>query len=136
MQMMKASAFALAILVSTVQTVGWVECCCVLICKHHNDPCRKECKNHQAAAAPADCCSKHSEQPASKDDEKRCSHVEPSSEVVAQSAALPPIIFDLVLELPIVLLPEVTLVRPTSEPPRWDSRGSPPLHLLYSVLLI
>ena len=72
---MKAAAFALALVVSTVQTVGWVECCCILICKHRNDPC-SDCKEKRAQEpVVADCCEKsHHETPAP---EKRCSHVEP-----------------------------------------------------------
>src|SRR6185503_11807944 len=36
---MKTGTLVLALLTATVQTVGWVECCCILICKHRNDPC-------------------------------------------------------------------------------------------------
>jgi hypothetical protein len=136
--MMQVAALTLALLVSAVQTVGWVECCCVLICKHHNDPC-SDCKDKSKARteAPPDCC-KEKTHPASHPDKdgKRCSHVEPSSEVMAQAGDLPPITFDLVLELPVAA--------PLQEPADHDqtdssfcrARGSPPLHLLYSVLLI
>src|SRR5215831_9160243 len=95
---MKTTALALVLLTATVQTVGWVECCCILICKHRNDPC-SDCKEKHHETAPADCCSKPHEAPAP---EKRCAHVEPSSEVVAQAAALPSVDFDLVLDLPLV----------------------------------
>jgi hypothetical protein len=131
---MRTAALALALLVTTVQTVGWVECCCVLICKHRNDPCKKDCKDKHEATTHADCCSKKPPQPAPE--EKRCSHVEPSSEVVAQGAELPPVIFDIVLELPVVAL--LPVPREGHETTRLfcDSRGSPPLHLLNSQLLI
>jgi|SRR6185295_10267146 len=135
---MKAGALALALLVTTVQTVGWVECCCILICKHRNDPC-SDCKEKQKAADhhEADCCAKKAAAPAPPAPEKRCSHVEPSSEVVAQTAAIAPLILDLILELPVVpFLPAPPEYRGT-ESPFCESRGSPPaLHLLYSVLLI
>jgi len=128
---MKAGALALALLVSAVQTVGWVECCCVLICKHRNDPC-SDCKEKQEAPTHADCCEKKA--PA---EEKRCSHVEPSSEVVAHAPALPSVQLDLVLDLPVVPLLPAPAPAGLAERPSGDSRGSPPLlHLLYSVLLI
>ena len=97
---MKSLALVLGLLTATVQTVGWVECCCILICKHRNDPCT-DCKEKQEkAAAVADCCAKsHHQEPAP---EKRCAHVEPSSEVVVQAAALPTVDLDLVLDLPLV----------------------------------
>ena len=61
---MKATALALVLLTATVQTVGWVECCCILICKHRNDPC-SDCKEKQQAATVADCCEKsHHQAPA------------------------------------------------------------------------
>ena len=138
---MKAAALALALVVSAVQTVGWVECCCILICKHRNDPC-SDCKEKQEAATTADCCEKKSEKkdaakPASHDHEKRCSHVEPSSEVVTQTAPPPPVDFDLVLDLPVVPVIAQPFNVHRTDLGTGDSRGSPPpLHLLYSVLLI
>jgi len=132
---MKATALALALLTATVQTVGWVECCCILICKHRNDPC-SDCKQklEAAAAAVADCCKKaHHQAPAP---EKRCSHVEPSSEVIVQAAALPTVDLDLVLDLPVVPLLQAPPVVDDAFAPAREIRGSPPLHLLYSVLLI
>jgi hypothetical protein len=130
---MKTAALALALLTATVQTVGWVECCCILICKHRNDPC-SDCKEKQETAIKADCCEKsHHESPAP---EKRCSHVEPSSEVVAHAATLPPVVFHIVMDLPIVpVLPAPPEWRGTAAP-SCEIRGSPPLHLLHSVLLI
>src|SRR5438132_800298 len=98
---MKAATLALALAVSAVQTVGWVECCCILICKHRNDPC-SDCKEKREAETHADCCKKESDPPASQGREKRCSHVEPSSEVFAQAAPPPPVFLDLVLDLPVV----------------------------------
>ena len=130
---MKATALALVLLTATVQTVGWVECCCILICKHRNDPC-SDCKEKQQAATVADCCEKsHHQAPAP---EKRCAHVEPSSEVVAQAAALPSVDLDLVLDLPLVPLLQAPPIAAGALAPSCEIRGSPPLHLLYSVLLI
>jgi hypothetical protein len=131
---MRTSALVLALLTATVQTVGWVECCCVLICKHRNDPCSRCRETHETPPAEAGCCEKpHEKAPAP---EKRCSHVEPSSEVVAHAAALPPIVFDIVLDLPVVPFapapPEVL----RGDAAFGEIRGSPPLHLLHSVLLI
>ena len=133
---MKSAALVLALLTSAVQTVGWVECCCVLVCKHRNDPCKDECKDKQEAPTVADCCSKKTSQPAHHDDGRRCAHVEPSSEVVAQSAGLPPLVFDLVLDLPVVSLLPPLFGTDKMNGSFCRSRGSPPLHLLYSVLLI
>ena len=84
---MQAAAFALALAVSAVQTVGWVDCCCVLICKHQNDPC-KDCAEKPEAAREACCDESH--QPAK---EAPCSHVQPSSEVASHADPLPPFIF-------------------------------------------
>ena len=53
--MLKKAVFALALAVFTVQTVGWVECCCILICKHHNDPCNN-CKDKPKTEVQPDCC--------------------------------------------------------------------------------
>jgi hypothetical protein len=135
---MRRGALVLSLVLSAVQTVGWVDCCCILICKHRNDPCA-DCKEKQEIPKhEADCCSKKTApQPPVHQHEKRCSHVEPSSEVLVQEAAPPPVLFDLVLELPLV----AELTKPSAglqtESFFCDSRGSPPaLHLLYSVLLI
>src|SRR5262245_7327098 len=99
---MKTLALALIALVSTVQTVGWVECCCALICKHRNDPCKDECK--PAPETPShDCCEKPAPAPTHHHDE-RCAHVEPSSEVASETAALPTVDLDLVLLLPPALI--------------------------------
>ena len=132
--MMRKAIFALALAVFTVQTVGWVECCCILICKHRNDPCKDECKEQPQAAA-HDCCEKPAPKTPAHQHDKRCSHVEPSNEVVSQSSeiqAAPPAI---VVDLPLleIFASEV----PGTELPLQDTRGSPPLlHLLYGALLI
>jgi hypothetical protein len=132
---MKTSALVLALLTGTVQTVGWVECCCVLICKHRNDPC-SDCKKKQQAPVAADCCKKsHPSAPASVP-EKRCAHVEPSSEVVVQAAALPSVDLDLVLDLPLLPVVQAPPEFAGALAPSCEIRGSPPLHLLCSVLLI
>lgn len=130
---MKATALALALAISAVQTVGWAECCCILICKHQNQPC-SDCKESTEAPAPAGCCSESSHQ--APKEETRCAHVEPSSEVVSQPATLPPIDFTLVLELPALPLQPPPRQAGRAEDLALHSRGSPPLHLLYSVLLI
>jgi hypothetical protein len=131
---MKAGALALALAISAVQTVGWVECCCILICKHRNDPC-SDCKEKKEPAQHASCCDKK-EAPAPAP-EKRCSHVEPSSEVLVQAPAAPPVIFDLVLDLPVVPELQAPLKGSETDRPFAEIRGSPPLlHLLHSVLLI
>jgi hypothetical protein len=130
---MRTTALVLALLTATVQTVGWAECCCVLICKHRNDPC-SDCKDKQQEPIVADCCEKsHHQEPAP---EKRCAHVEPSSEVVAQAAALPSVDLNLVLELPIVPILQAPPEVAGAIAPSCEIRGSPPLHLLFSVLLI
>lgn len=131
---MKTLALALTLVTATVQTVGWVECCCVLICKHRNDPC-SDCKEKQEEpAAVADCCEKsHDQGPAP---EKRCAHVEPSSEVVAHAAALPSVDLDLILDLPLVPMVQVPPAADAAIAPSAGIRGSPPLYLRNSVLLI
>jgi hypothetical protein len=131
---MKAIALSLVLLTATVQTVGWVECCCILICKHRNDPC-SDCKEQpQQATAEASCCEKsHHEEPAP---EKRCAHVEPSSEVVVQAAALPSVNLDLILALPLLPALQAPPEFAGALAPSCEIRGSPPLHLLYSVFLI
>jgi hypothetical protein len=135
---MKTATLALTLVLSAVQTVGWVECCCILICKHRNDPCA-DCKEKQEIPQhEADCCAKKKAPVAPvHQHEKRCSHVEPSSEIVVRDAPPPPVEFDLVLDLPLVpFLVEPPVAHP-ADGPYSDSRGSPPpLHLLYSVLLI
>src|SRR5688572_32148329 len=94
---MKALTLALALTMSAVQTVGWVDCCCVLICKHQNDPC-KDCAEKPGAAREACCDESHKPE---KEDTP-CSHLQPSSEVASHATPLPPVIFDVVLELPLV----------------------------------
>jgi hypothetical protein len=128
---MKAAAFALALAVSAVQTVGWVDCCCVLICKHQNDPC-KDCAEKPEAAREACCDESH--RPAKE--EAPCSHVQPSSEVASHADPLPPVIFDVVLELPVVPFQPSPAESEKTTRLNSQARGSPPLHLLNSVLLI
>jgi hypothetical protein len=128
-------ALVLIAIMSTVQTVGWVECCCALICKHRNDPCKDECK--PAPEEPKhDCCEKPSTPAPAHHHDQRCSHVEPSSEVESQAAVLSTLDLDLVLIVP----PEILLPVEASKTDRLfaPSRGSPPplLHLLYGALLI
>jgi hypothetical protein len=131
---MKTVTLALALAMSAVQTVGWVDCCCVLICKHQNDPC-KDCAEKPEAAREACCDESHkSTEPAT--DTAPCSHVQPSSEVASHADPLPPVVLHVVLELPVV-----PAIASTPECEKTDgslsrARGSPPLHLLYSVLLI
>jgi hypothetical protein len=134
---MKTAMIALCALLATVQTVGWVECCCVLICKHHNDPCKDECKDKpQASTASHDCCEKPAPRAPVHEHGKRCSHVEPSSEVVSQAADHVDLTPTLILDLPVI---EVLVDRTprTADAVAESVRGSPPLlHLLYSHLLI
>jgi len=132
---MKTAILALASLLGTVQTVGWVECCCVLICKHHNDPCKDECKD-KASAAAHNCCEKPARPDPVHEHGKRCSHVEPSSELLAQAADLhdfapvPAIEFVPVDIAPAEIPADAAL-------PAEFARGSPPLlHLLFAALLI
>lgn len=128
---MKAAALSLALVISAVQTVGWVECCCVLICKHQIDPC-KDCAGKPAPAAEACCDPSH--KPAQE--EAPCTHVQPSSEVASHATPLPPVILDVVLELPVVApVSGPTSVEKTDRSIS-QARGSPPLHLLHSVFLI
>lgn len=131
---MKSLAFAVAALVSAVQTVGWVDCCCILICKHHNDPCQDECREKPAPTA-RECC-ESSAPGASRGHDARCSHVEPSSEISTEPAASVPVLPTLILDLPPASVPEP--VRPCEDGMSTQVRGSPPplLHLLYRSLLI
>ena len=96
---MKIAILALASLIGTVQTVGWVECCCVLICKHHNNPCKDECKKPEPTHE-HDCCSKPARPEPVHEHGKRCSHVEPSSELLSQAADLHDLVPLLAIELP------------------------------------
>ena len=136
---MKATALALVLLTATVQTVGWVECCCILICKHRNDLC-SDCRKSKTAQEPmahADCCDKSVPAPAEPVHEKRCAHIEGSSEVLPQDAPPPPVQFDLVLDLPVIPDAPAPSDRDEKDGLSRYGRGSPPpLHLLYSVLLI
>jgi len=128
---MKTLALALALTISAVQTVGLVECCCVLSCKHQNDPCR-DCAEKPEAAREACCDESH--KPAKED--APCSHVQPSSEVASHADPLPPVVFEVVLELPVVPFePSSGQIEKTTRL-NSQARGSPPLHLLNSVLLI
>ena len=133
---MRQSVLVLALLVSAVQTVGWVECCCILICKHHNDPCNN-CKDKPKTEVQPDCCKNKTAAPAHDSRAHgRCSRVEPSSEISVQSADLPPLTVDVIAELPVA--------SPLPAPPDREerlievdrARGSPPLLLLCSLLLI
>jgi len=134
---MKTSALSLILLVSAVQTVGWVECCCVLFCKHHNDPC-SDCKDQPQPAPEKDCCKKKKAAQHSRhtQGDGRCAHVEPSSEVNVHSAEQPPMTMDVVAELPVA----APLPAPVFGEERLIEldrvRGSPPLLLLCSVLQI
>ena len=140
LRMLKKAAFALSLAVFTVQTVGWVECCCILICKHQNDPCQDECKDQprKPQAAAADCCEKPAARPSGAPahrHDQRCSHVQPSSEIDSQTAAAP---IDVPLLALVLFHPELPLpVDRATELPIRAARGSPPLlHLLYGALLI
>lgn len=137
---MKPAILVLTLLVASVQTVGWVECCCVLICKHHNDPCKDDCKAEKAEKAETsahDCCKKAAPQAPRHDHQKRCSHVEPSSEIVSQGADLPVDASLLTLDLPVLPLLTVSTDAPRRVPRSDAPRGSPPLlHLLFGTLLI
>lgn len=128
---MKTGALALALVISAVQTVGWADCCCVLICKHQNDPC-KECSEKPEAPEQEACC-EESHQSA---EETRCSHVQPSNEVASHATPLPPVVFDVVLQLPIVPFQAAPVDADPTDRPSCRSPGSPPLYLLNSVLLI
>jgi hypothetical protein len=135
--MMQVAAFTLALVVTAVQTVGWVECCCILICRHRNDPCG-DCKEKARPELPRDCCKKETQSPRSQPSgkSKRCAHVEPSSEVVALAGDLPPATFEILLELPVAAPLQVPANPGKTDSSCGRARGSPPLHLLYSVLLI
>jgi hypothetical protein len=133
---MQIAALVLASLLATVQTVGWVECCCVLICRHHNDPCKDDCKKPEQTAS-HDCCgATPAPRAPAHDHGKRCSHVEPSGEIVSQAADLHPVAPLLMLDLPVSdpiaeRIPAFVVAPPDS------ARGSPPLlHLLFGSLLI
>jgi hypothetical protein len=133
---MASLAIALAALLATVQTVGWVECCCVLICRHHNDPCKDDCKKPQPPAAGHDCCGTPAPQAPAHDHGKRCSHVEPSGEILSQAADLPDVAPVLALDLPVLDLTADRVPADGHAPPE-SARGSPPLlHLLFASLRI
>jgi hypothetical protein len=139
---MKTATLVLAMCVATLQSVIAADCCCVVVCQHQSDVCSK-CEHRGAAgpreeAAPGtDCCKKARHEPVGeKAPEKRCAHLEPSHEVVREAAAPVPAAPDVFLELPVL-----SVAAPTAAPDRpagrlCPARGSPPLHLLYSVLLI
>jgi hypothetical protein len=132
---MKIAILALASLIGTVQTVGWVECCCVLICKHHNNPCKDECKKPEPTHE-HDCCSKPARPEPVHEHGKRCSHVEPSSELLSQAADLHDLVPLLAIELPPTDRPLVDIPADAALPAEF-ARGSPPLlHLLFATLLI
>ena len=139
-ELMKTAAVVLALLVAGTQSLVAADCCCIIVCQRHSEVCSK-CTHQGALNAGAvgatDCCRTHHEGGAAPTEsgEKRCSHLEPSSEVVVQAAdafTAPP---TLVLDLPPARDPA------PSEADQPDglvcpARGSPPLHLLFSVLLI
>jgi len=127
--------FVVALATFAVQTVGWVECCCVLICKHHNNPCKDECKEPPKADDAHDCCKKPASKAPAHHHDQRCSHVEPSSEIVSQTADVQVDLPAIILELP---LPEILPPHGVeTDLPIRAARGSPPLlHLLYGTLLI
>lgn len=133
---MKTAALVLALLVGATQSLIAADCCCVIVCKHHSEVC-STCA-HQSAPAPEkkDCCDKKSSAPAAPESPKRCVHVEPSSEVTIQAAdavAAPP---TLVLDLPPDPAPAAGNSADAVDLPALTERGSPPLYLLHSVLLI
>jgi len=132
----KSAILVLAALVSTVQTVGWVECCCILICKHHNDPCKDDCKDKPQKAT-ADCCEKPASRAPVHQHDQRCSHVEPSSEILTASADHPVADAVLVAEVPVAILLPLPAEAAIAVSPAAVPRGSPPLlHLLFATLLI
>ena len=136
---MKAVALALALVVSAVQTVGWVDCCCVLICKHQDKTCG-ECEEKAKAPAPESCCEKT--QTAANDhrnhqnSDAACAHVQPSSEVASHADPLPPVVLLVVLELPVVPFQPSSEAFEKTSSLFSQTRGSPPLHILNSVFLI
>lgn len=138
---MKTAALFLAMLVAATQSVAAADCCCIIVCKHREEKCSK-C-GHEPAAKPAedDCCKKK-EAPAPVErghaqDGGRCAHLEPSSEVEQQAApVLHPSPFTLELEPVSIENAGGAVFAPVADGVPCATRGSPPLHLLYSVLLI
>lgn len=131
---MKATALALALFVTAGQSVIASDCCCVIICRHQSEVCSK-CANEAPVQAQADCCKGTRPAPAPAD-EKRCSHLEPSSEILQQApvaVTAPP---NLDLELPPAIQAPPVPAPDKADGQDCPARGSPPLHLLHSVLLI
>lgn len=136
---MKRMTLVLALLMGGTQLLVAADCCCAIVCKHHSEICSK-CTHEGApngvprAEAGKDCCGKHGDA-APAPAPKRCSHIEPSSEVTTQAVdpvAAPP---TLILDLPAAAIAPRAL-SPSSPEAVSPIRGSPPLNLLHSVFLI
>jgi hypothetical protein len=132
---MKHAALVLALFVIIAQSVVAADCCCVIVCQHHSEVCSK-CTHEGAlnAGAPTHCCGTQREG-APAPSEKRCTHLEPSSEVVVQAVdacTAPPV---LTLDVPLVPVP-APLEADKAAVQVCTTRGSPPLHLLFSVLRV
>ena len=133
---MKPSATVLALLILGTQSVIAADCCCTIICRHPSEVC-SDCAHKDGAAhdAAKECCKKNLETGSSSMPQKRCAHLEPSSEILilaAEACTAPPA---LVLETPVLFVPAPPeACKPAGQ--ACTARGSPPLHLLCSVLLI
>ena len=136
---MKQAALVLALCVAATQSVAAADCCCIIVCKHREEKCSK-C-GHAPAPKPAqsDCCKKSEAArpaPGHAEDGGRCAHLEPSSEVEHQAAhavASPPVLA--AAPVAVMVAGPGIFERPLAES-MGEPRGSPPLHLLYSVLRI
>lgn len=129
---MRTPALAFVLAFAALQTVALADCCCVVICKHRDATCDDCGHEPSPGPAPQGCCGGGDESP--RPEEKKCTHIEPSSDVANDSAEASaiPVAAD--------LLPEPSpLVPPPSDKTNrlvYPNRGSPPLYLLHSALLI
>lgn len=120
---MRLASLAVLVWFGATQTFAFVDCGCESLCRRPNDTCPD-------APPRKDCCGGEQEKKAAGP----CTHIEPSHEVVSHAADLPAGPPPAEIVATPELDPPAGRGRPASPAP--EARGSPPLYLLHSVLLI
>ena len=143
---MKVAALILVGLFGGLQTIAFTDCCCGLECPRQEKNDCQSCPREKEEPNPAsheksDCCGESQSSPApcpEKPTEKSCVHIEPSSDVVVQSADLAPTPFvAFVVALVETALPHPNLfAEPGTEEECVQPARGRPLYLLNSTLLI
>lgn len=120
---MRLAGVFLALAFASLQSFALVDCCCGTLCERPNETC-----GDHAPEPASDCCGGGPSAPSP------CTHIEPSHDVATPAHGLPvearvsAAALELELPTPGPAAPAATVPAP--------ERGSPPLYLVHSALLI